>query len=317
MTLKDLLKPEIHHGWTMPELITVCYIAFTSVLMLIYWGNFLDVAQLIANRTGMLAGMGALYGIYRWLPCRLTWLLRSIIPLLGLTFWYPDAYEFVRQLPYLDHWFAQAELSIFGCQPSLEFSEHCTSLFWGEAMNCGYYAYYFMMVGTMLFYLFCRENKSQRASFVFLTSFFIYYIIYMFVPVAGPYFYFEAIGLDAAAAGPYPDLGNYFATHEEIMHAEVRGVFSQLVADVQELGEHPMAAFPSSHVGMSTVCMILALKAHSRCQWLFLLLLPLYLLLCAATVFIKAHYLLDSICGFILAVILTFATGWIYDRFIK
>lgn len=300
----------------MTELITVCYIAFTSILMLIYWNNLLDPATLIVNRAGSLAAMAFFYAIYRFKPCRLTWLLRCIPLLFGLIYWYPEAYEFVRQLPYLDHWFAQAELNIFGCQPSLEFGRHCTSVFWGEAMNCGYYAYYYMMVGTMLYYYLCRINQSQKATFVFLGSFFIYYIIYMFLPVAGPYFYFEAIGLDVAAAGPYPDLGNYFATHEDIMHAEVRGLFSQLVADTQKFGEHPMAAFPSSHVGMSTVSMILAWKSRSRFQWLFLLLLPLYLLLCAATVFIKAHYLLDSICGFILAVILSYAMGLAYDKWV-
>lgn len=301
----------------MSELITLCYIAFTSVLMLIYWDNLLDPTTLILNRVGSVALLALFYGIYRWKPCRLTWMPRSFALLFGLIWWYPEAYEFVRQLPYLDHWFAQAEFDLFGCQPSLEFSKHCTSLFWGEAMNCGYYAYYYMMVITMLGYNLFRFRQTEKATFIFLTSFFIYYIIYMFLPVAGPYFYFEAIGLDTAAAGPYPDLGNYFATHEDIMHAEVRGLFSQLVADTQKFGEHPMAAFPSSHVGMSTVSMMLAWKLHSRRQWFFFLLLPLYLLLCAATVFIKAHYLLDSICGFILAVILTVATGWIYDRYVQ
>ncbi len=38
-------------------------------------------------------------------------------------------------------------------------------------------------------------------SFVLVTSFFIYYLIYIFVPVAGPQFYFPAIGFDNVSKG--------------------------------------------------------------------------------------------------------------------
>ena len=36
----------------------------------------------------------------------------------------------------------------------------------------------------------------EKVSFVIVTAFFIYYLIYIFVPVAGPQFYFPAIGGD-------------------------------------------------------------------------------------------------------------------------
>ena len=67
------------------------------------------------------------------------------------------------------------------------------------------------------------------------------------------------------------------------------------------MGERPTAAFPSSHVGVSTILMIMAWRGSKK---LFACLLPLYLLLCGATVYIQAHYLIDAIAGFISAFVL-------------
>ena len=49
---------------------------------------------------------------------------------------------------------------------------------------------------------------------------------------------------------------------------------------------------------MSTVLMIMAWRGSKR---LFACLFPFYLLLCGATVYIQAHYLIDSIVGFVSA----------------
>ncbi len=43
---------------------------------------------------------------------------------------------------------------------------------------------------------------------------------------------------------------------------------------------------------------------HDRNYKLLAILAPFYLLLCCATVYIQAHYLIDAIAGFITAVIL-------------
>ncbi|RHM63234.1 phosphatase PAP2 family protein [Bacteroides fragilis] len=59
--------------------------------------------------------------------------------------------------------------------------------------------------------------------------------------------------------------------------------------------------FPSSHVGVSTILMIMAWRASKK---LFACLMPFYLLLCGATVYIQAHYLIDAIAGFVSAFVL-------------
>lgn len=274
------------------------------------WDELDKPGWLICARLAILAGMGVLYGLYRLRPCRLTWLLRSMFLLITLAYWYPETYNFAKCYPYYDHIFAHADWVIFGYQPSIEFSQNVTSLFWCEALNMGYYSYYFMMIGVLFYCLFARFKDSERYIFIFLGSFFIYYLTFEFLPVAGPYYYFKAIGIEAARAGNYPDLGHYFASHGELIHAEVRGVFSQLVHDIQVAGENPVGAFPSSHVSMSTITMLIAWDTRNR--WLFFCLLPLYILLCVATVYIMAHYTVDSIAGLLSACLLYWFMNRLY-----
>ena len=310
MAFNGLFKKKEHKGFTACEILTLIYMVITTIMTVGNWDEIDHPLTLLAVRAGILAGMGVLYLAYRLFPCRLTWLLRSMFPLVMLAYWYPETYNFARCYPYYDHVFAQADMDIWGFQPSIEFSKAVTSLFWCEALNMGYYSYYFMMGGVLLFCLLARFKDSERYIFIFLGSFFIYYLIFEFLPVAGPYYYFKAIGLDAARRGDYPDLGHYFATHGELIHAEVRGIFSKLVYDIQVAGENPVGAFPSSHVSMSTVTMLIAW--HTRNRWLFWCLMPLYLLLCVATVYIMAHYTVDTIAGLVSAVMLYYLMNWFY-----
>ena len=57
--------------------------------------------------------------------------------------------------------------------------------------------------------------------------------------------------------------------------------------------------------------MIMAWRG-SRC--LFACLLPFYLLLCGATVYIQAHYLIDAIVGFFSALVLYVAVTRMFKR---
>lgn len=311
MKRQDYFKRNNEPGlWSM-ELLTLAYMIFTSLLIAVYWSRLADPMGMVITRVGMLAAMGAAYGLYRLYPCRALRILRIAPTMLGLIAWYPETYDFCSQLPYLDHVFAGIDQRLFGCQPALVFSKLVDSTFWCEAFCLGYYAYYYMMAATIFFYLFCRYPQADRAGFVFLGSFFLFYIIYEFLPVAGPQYYFQAVGVETADTGVFPAVGYYFQTHTEMLHFDVKGIFSQLVMGAQEIGERPTAAFPSSHVGMSTVTMLLAWKSRNR--WLFWVMMPLYVLLCLATVYIQAHYLIDSICGLITAVLFFWLTNRLYS----
>ena len=82
------------------------------------------------------------------------------------------------------------------------------------------------------------------------------------------------------------------------------GIFYHLVEDAKAAGERPTAAFPSSHVSISTVCMLLAW--HSGNRKLTYTLLPFYIFLCLATVYIQAHYLIDALAGLVTGVAVYF-----------
>ncbi|MBR1378276.1 MAG: phosphatase PAP2 family protein [Bacteroidaceae bacterium] len=317
------------------EWLTIVYVVITTIMTLFYFDTLQHPIQMLGLRAiaaGLivLANMAALHLSPRWALA-----VRSMPLLALLVWWYPETYDFCSQLPYKDHWFAAADQQLFGCQPSLLFAEVLPQTLWSEAFNMGYYAYYYMMAAVIIYYIVRQPDDYNRATTIFLGSFFVFYLIFEFLPVGGPQYYFQALtdiyGVDvykltghtAAAAqelikingsgtpaGMFPDVGHYFASHEAAMLPEVKGIFSQLVIGAQEYGEHPTAAFPSSHVGMSTVIMLLAWRADNR--RLFYILMPFYLLLVAATVYIRAHYLIDSIAGLIFAAILYY----LFNRFI-
>ena len=113
-------------------------------------------------------------------------------------------------------------------------------------------------------------------------------------------------GIDHIAQGCFPAIGDYFNTHQECLPTpgHTHGIFYQMVQDAKDVGERPTAAFPSSHVSISTICILLLWRVHSR--RLFWCLLPIYIFLCLATVYIQAHYVIDALAGFLTAIPLFF-----------
>ena len=93
-------------------------------------------------------------------------------------------------------------------------------------------------------------------------------------------------------------MNDYFNHHQGCLVSPgyQEGLFYHLVEDAKAAGERPTAAFPSSHVGIATVCMLLI--GHTRNRKLLWLLVPFYAFLCLATVYIQAHYVIDAIAGF-------------------
>ena len=90
------------------------------------------------------------------------------------------------------------------------------------------------------------------------------------------------------------------------------GLFYQCVESAHETGEQPTAAFPSSHVGVTTIMMILAWR--SRNKLLFYGMLPLFVLMCFATVYIQAHYAIDVIAGWVSGVAIFVVLHFLYGK---
>ena len=301
-------------GLLAAEWVMMGYLAVTLLLMLFTYTKIENPEDMLWGRVQIVVMTLALWGVYRMIPCRLTLFARIAAQMALLSWWYPDTYEFNRMFPNLDHLFARWEQDWFGCQPALLFSQHFRHPVFSELMDLGYAAYYPMIILVTVWFFFWKYEDFGRASFVILASFFIYYLIYIAVPVAGPQYYYKAVGTETIANGLLPDVGNYFANHQEALTSPgyTDGVFYQMVADAHDAGERPTAAFPSSHVGVSTILMMLLWGARGR--KLFFWMLPLYILLCLSTVYIYAHYAVDVVGGWISAVVLYFALTWWYRK---
>ena len=292
-------------------------------MMLCMWNGFADPWRMLGLRgialLSMVVANVVAWGIRRsvlkpLVAERLSTFFKILPTVVMLIWWYPDIYQFCQQFSYLDHVFAGMDQTLFGLQPALAFELAMPQALWSELFCLGYYVFYYMMAAVILFYLLYRYDQLDRIGFIFLGSFFLMYFIYEFLPVAGPQFYFCALlergditSVEASSsfsslfADGFPQLGDYFRTHREMITPEVQGVFGNLVVSAHEMGERPIAAFPSSHVGISTILMMLAWRSKNKP--LFWIMFPFYVLLCCGTVYIKAHYLVDSIAGFFTAIL--------------
>ena len=295
--VKQLFTIEKHpqKGLLAMEWVMVGYLVLTLLIVFFTYTKAENPNEMIWGRVRVAAVTAGMWAVYRMMPCRLTLFLRITVQLALLGWWYPDTYEINRMLPNLDHLFARWEQDLFGCQPALLFCEAMPWPFFSELMSMGYAAYYPMIVVVVLFYFLYRYKDYERASFVVLASFFAYYLVYIFLPVTGPTF----------------DVGYHFNYIQDCLATPgyTDGVFYQMVESAKAAGERPTAAFPSSHVGVSTVLMFLAW--HTGNRRFFYILLPFYALLCLSTVYIQAHYAIDVLAGWATGVPLYFALMWV------
>jgi len=305
----------VKKGLLAVEWIAIGYLLLTLLMMAVLWDKLVSPEQMIKGRITFVLVTLAAWGVYWLKPCRLTMFLRIAVQMVFLSWWYPDTYELNRMLPNLDHMFAGCEQAVFGCQPALLFAQKAPWGWFSELMCMGYISYFPMMTILLIYYFFYRYNEFLKAAFVLLGAFFIFYVIFIFLPVTGPQFYYLAVGPEKIAAGVFPNLGDWFLTHSERMAVPgwTDGFFYHLLEMAHNAGERPTAAFPSSHVGITTVVMLLAHHAH--CRKLVLGMLPFYILMCLSTVYILAHYAIDALTGLFTGVVLYFVLIRLSKRF--
>lgn len=317
MKVKDFFKIEKkpRRGLLAAEWVVAGYLLFSLVLMILHWGQLVNIDEMLWGRFRYVVMTAIMWLIYRLAPCRLTMLARIVAQMSFLGWWYPDTYELNRMLPNLDHIFAGWEQSLFGCQPSLLFSQVVPYGWFSELMCLGYVSYFPLIVAVTLYYFLARYHEFGMATFVILTSFFAYYVVFVLLPVTGPQFYYLAVGTEKIAAGVFPNLGDWFLSHGERMAAPgwCDGFWYHMLDLTHDAGERPTAAFPSSHVGVTTILMMLALRTRSR--QLIYGMLPFYVLLCLSTVYIYAHYAIDAIAGLVTGVAVYYVLCFVYQRF--
>lgn len=198
--------------------------------------------------------------------------IRYFLPLLALIYLYKET-DLLNNFIFkenLDPILIRMEEYVFGCQPSLEFAEHLSSNAFAEIMYFGYFSYYLMLIGVPL-YMFLKKDHivASKVMFMIICSFLMYYLIFIIFPAGGPQFYFT----------------NWPALPEGYL-------FGPLMRFIQSWGEAPTAAFPSSHV---SICLMLIILCFSFAGTLVKFVLPVGFLLVLSTVYIRAHYVLDIV----------------------
>lgn len=317
-SFKDIFKIEKkpRKGLLAVEWVVLGYMLLTTLIILFTYTKAINPESMLWGRFRILVIIAALWAVYRLVPCRFTLFCRIGVHLALLSWWYPDTYEINRVLPNLDPIFATWEQQLFGCQPALLFYETVPSVFFSELMLMGYASYYPMIGVVALYYFFRRYQDFERITFIILASFFIYYVIFVALPVTGPQYYYHAAGLDNIVKGVFPDIGNYFATHQDKLPipGSPNGFFHQLMEAAHETGERPTAAFPSSHVGVTIILALLAWRTRSK--GLITLTVVGLILMNFATVYLRAHYVIDIFAGWISALTIYAVLNFLARKFV-
>lgn len=215
---------------------------------------------------------------------------RNFYPLIFLGFFYSET-DYYNNLLFenFDPVLMHLDKVLFNTQLSLEFSKLVSSRWFSELMHLGYFSYYMLIVSIPLLFYIKARGQFEKAMFIIILSFCFYYLIFILFPSIGPQFYFPV----------------------EQRHIPKGFLFHEIMSKVLLVGETQTGAFPSSHVGISVIILILMFKNFKN---LFATILPLIIILIFSTVYIKAHYVIDILGGFITGFLFYYWSDKIYEE---
>ncbi len=272
---------------------TIAYLLITTVLVLFFYNKIENPIFHIYMRIGFF-GIIILSSFIRFKTNNnFIKLISNLVPLAFLGFFYNETASFNHLFfDNFDGYISSLELHIFGIQPSVVFSNFFHWKWFSELMNFGYFSYYLIIFGTPTLFYYKKPQHFQQLLFVLLTTFYMYYIVFIIIPVVGPQFYFKG---DLSVFTP-------------------QGPFGYLIKFIQETGEVPTGAFPSSHVGISILLGFYIFKYFKN---IFKYIFFIIAILIISTVYIKAHYVLDVFVAFIITPIFYYTSNKLYIRFVN
>jgi membrane-associated phospholipid phosphatase len=176
------------------------------------------------------------------------------------------------------------ELALFGAQVSRVWWQAAPSRFWSTVLHGAYFSYYLVVTLPAAYFVLRGDLRSVR-QFVLavMATFVTCYLVFLFFPVAGPYYVF-----------PAPSA--WFTDN----------LPARLVYRILASGSSYGAAFPSSHVAATVAAVLAARRQSSR---LSLLLLVPTALLTVGVVYCQMHYAVDAVAGLLVGVTVAWATS--------
>lgn len=168
----------------------------------------------------------------------------------------------------VQHW----ELLLFGEQISRTWLEAAPSRFWSTVLHAAYLSYYLIVSAPALYFVWRGDLRAlRRFILVVMATFVLCYLVFLFFPVAGPYYVF-----------PRPPA--WFTDN----------LPARLAYDALAIGSSYGAAFPSSHVAAALAATLVAWGSSRR---MGLILMVPTLLLTIGVVYCQMHYGVDALAG--------------------
>ena len=256
--------------------VAIGYLTVTGALILIFHKNVARWYLYLTARVLCITGIVSLTFIDEPTLFILRF-LRDWYPLSTIALFYFEMGKLTQMVfqHYFDETVIRWEKQIFKGMPSLELSARFPSLILSEILHLCYFSYYIIAVFLAArLYFSGRIGPFQETVFLETLTFNLSLLCYPFLPATGPRYLFEKI------QGKLP-----------------KGFFFRLTHSIVSRGSSKGTAFPSSHVSLSVIVLLCALRYDSTA---FLILLPMCVGLTLGTVYGRFHYAIDALAGAIL-----------------
>ncbi|MBW6516731.1 MAG: phosphatase PAP2 family protein [Candidatus Cloacimonetes bacterium] len=221
--------------------------------------------------------------------------LRHWYPLIFFTYFFElsTIVNLVVFPEFIDPFFMRIDELIFGYQPAVMWGQMYDNIILSELLYFSYFSYYLVVPGIAFLLYFTKREFFERYVFTLSFVFYLCYLTYSFLPVAG---------------------GKYINGIQELITTYEGGPFQHIMAFIYRMSDHTGSAFPSSHVAITIVVNIAALQYFRKIgYWL----LPLSLLLSISTIYCHYHYFIDTIFGLFYGVGFYFVGAKIFDNIRK
>ena len=261
---------------TATDKITLAYLLLTTLWLVAGTGRLEQTGSHYLMRVFMIVFIGMVLYLEHRYDNRWTRILHAFYPLLFLAYFFPET-DYLNDLfmDPLDPALIRLELSVFGFMPSMVFSACCPQPWFSEIMHAGYFSFYCLILFFAVHYFMKRPELFRQRMFQFFFAFYVFYLIFDLFPSEGPQYFL---------AGTVPEVPRGY-------------LITRMMNGILAVGDRPTGAFPSSHIGMTWLILYFFFRDHRR---LFYYWLVPALVLTLSTVYIRAHYAVDVLGGFLI-----------------
>lgn len=277
-----MTKPSATKFLSAIDLITLLYTAWILAYISVGINRAAQGLMMLPSYLGILTGVLLLAWMARQSFItshpkleRILAFIRAIYPVLLFEFFYTSGHAFNRIIftDWLDPWFMGIDLKLFGYYPSLEWGVKYSNWLLQELFHFAYFCYYPMIVGLPV-YLYIKQPKAFKELIFNLTFvFYCCYFIYSVLPVIG---------------------GRYLPEAMELTKVYRFGPFTHIMAYIYRTSGHLGGAFPSSHIAITLVLTVAALRYVRPWGYLFSV---IACFLAIATVYCHYHWFIDAVAG--------------------